>query len=28
LTGIMLASLPFIIVAAVVFGRKTRKIFP
>jgi ATP-binding cassette subfamily B protein len=26
LTGIMLASLPFIIVAAVVFGRKTRKI--
>ena len=26
LTGIMLASLPFIIVAAVIFGRKTRKI--
>jgi ATP-binding cassette subfamily B protein len=26
LTGIMLASLPFIVVAAVVFGRKTRKI--
>jgi ATP-binding cassette subfamily B protein len=26
LTGIMLASLPFIILAAVIFGRKTRKI--
>ncbi len=27
LTGIMLASLPVIIVAAVIFGRKTRKIY-
>jgi ATP-binding cassette subfamily B protein len=27
LTGIMLASLPVIIIAAVVFGRKTRKIY-
>jgi ATP-binding cassette subfamily B protein len=27
LTGVMLASLPVIIVAAVVFGRKTRKIY-
>src|SRR5579859_7556734 len=26
LTGVMLASLPFVIAAAVVFGRKTRKI--